>query len=65
MLVVNALYLHIHYQLKTNQMKNKLKTIWHDFRIDPYYHIILILSIALISILMVGGMLSVIQTLIK
>jgi hypothetical protein len=46
-------------------MKNKLKTIWHDFRIDPYYHIILILSIALISMLMVGGMLSVIQTLIK
>jgi hypothetical protein len=46
-------------------MKNKLKTIWHDFRIDPYYHITFILSIVLVSMLMVGGMLSVIQTLIK
>jgi len=46
-------------------MKNKLKTIWHDFWTDPGYYIILILSVVLISMLIVGGILSIVQTLIK
>jgi hypothetical protein len=44
-------------------MKNKLKTIWHDFWTDPAYYIILILSVGLISMLIAGGILSIVQTL--
>jgi len=44
-------------------MKNKLKTIWHDFWIDPGINIVLILSAVLISMLIVGGILSIVQTL--
>jgi hypothetical protein len=46
-------------------MKNKLKTIWHDFWIDPYSYITFIWSIVFILMLMVGGILSIVQTLIK
>jgi hypothetical protein len=48
---------------KTKQMKNKLKTIWHDFWTDPQHYIVLILSVVLISMLIVGGILSIVQTL--
>jgi len=44
-------------------MKNKLKTIWHDFWIDPAINIVIILSVVLNSIVIVGGILSIVQTL--
>jgi hypothetical protein len=44
-------------------MKNKLKTIWHDFWIDPGISIPLTLGYILISMLIVSGILSIIQTL--
>jgi len=48
-------------------MKNKLKTIWHDFWTDPGYYIIIgcaaALNLILISMLIVGGILSIVQTL--
>ena len=44
-------------------MKNKLKTIWHDFLTDPQHYILLILSVVLISMLIVGEILSIVQTL--
>jgi hypothetical protein len=50
-------------QLKTKQMKNKLKTIWHDFWTDNQHYIVLILSVGLFSMLIAGGILSIVQTL--
>jgi hypothetical protein len=44
-------------------MKNKLKTIWHDFWVEPGINIPLILSYILISMLIAGGILSIVQTL--
>jgi hypothetical protein len=44
-------------------MKNKLKTIWHDFWTDTQHYIVLILSVGLISMLIAGGILSIVQTL--
>jgi hypothetical protein len=65
MLAVNALYLHIHCQLKTKQMKNKLKTIWHDFWTDPLYYLAIMSYIGLLLITLIVALAWMIQPLIK
>jgi len=65
MLVVNALYLHIHYQLKTKRMKNKLKTIWYDFWTDPLHHLAIMSYIGLLLITLIVALAWMIQPLIK
>jgi hypothetical protein len=65
MLVVNALYLHIHYRLKTKQMKNKLKTIWHDFWTDPLHYLAIMSYIGLLLITLIVALAWMIQPLIK
>jgi hypothetical protein len=46
-------------------MKNKLKTIWHDFWTDPLYYIVIMSYIGLLLIMLIVSVAWFIQPLIK